>query len=138
MQHLPSPWDGRGHGPVLAGALFELSPEVVPVPPIVEQPVVEQPVLEARADVEGDFIKILRANLHAAGQHASMGHEGRNFRECQQAACRDAAMMVPPLEGVEVGATDAELDAVLDRVLAALKTNPPEPVPARMRIQGSL
>lgn len=66
-------------------------------------------------------VEVLRANLHAAARHVALGHEGPSFRECSRPACREAANLIPFLEEIEPGATDAELDAILDRVQAALE-----------------
>lgn len=70
-----------------------------------------------------DFFALLRSNLHAAALHAAMGHEGPRFRECPLPACLDAANLIPQLEEVEPGTTDAELGTILDQVLAELETS---------------
>jgi len=69
----------------------------------------------ARSDP--DFLRTVRENLHAASRHVELGHEARSFRECSRPMCRDARNMIPSLE-LEPGATDAELDAILERALA--------------------
>lgn len=95
-------------------------------PPVQAAPVaeVQPPADEIRLDRE--FIALLRANLQAASQHVALGHKARSFRECSRAACQDAAKLIPQLDEVEPGATDAELEAILDRVLAALEQTLPQ------------
>lgn len=70
-----------------------------------------------------DFFALLRSNLNAAALHAAMGHEGPRFRDCSCPPCLDAAQLVPELEGSEPGAADAELNTILDQVLAELETS---------------
>lgn len=70
-----------------------------------------------------DFFRLLRSNLDAAGLHAAMGHAGPRFRECDRPACLDAAQMIPRMEEIEPGATDAELGTMLKEVLAELESN---------------
>lgn|GEM_PF-2206246 len=62
------------------------------------------------------FFRTVRENLNAAAWHAEMGHEAPSFRECSRPMCRDARNLIPSL--VQPGATDAELHAIFDRVLA--------------------
>ncbi|HEY6552632.1 MAG TPA: hypothetical protein VI669_04715 [Vicinamibacteria bacterium] len=78
----------------------------------------ERPVAKA-----ADFFALLRSNLHAGALHAAMGHEGSRFRECPRPACLDAARLIPRLEEVEPGTTDAELGTILDQVKAELETS---------------
>ena len=70
-----------------------------------------------------DFFTLLQSNLNAAALHADMDHEGPRFRDCPRPACLDAVQMIPRLEGLESDATDAEMNRILDRVLAELETN---------------
>src|SRR5690349_21321294 len=70
-----------------------------------------------------DFFALLRSNHHAAALHAAMRHERPSFRECSRPACLDAGRMIPQLEGMEPGATDAELGTFLEQVLAELETS---------------
>ena len=63
---------------------------------------------------------ILRANLHAAAQHATQGHEAPTFRDCPRLVCRDAANLVPYPMTIESSATDAELDATFQRAMSAV------------------
>lgn len=77
------------------------------------------PEVAARRDVL--FLDTLRANLHAAAQHAALGHMGPSFRECSGPACKEAARMLPELDPAQGAATDAELDAILDKVLTSLE-----------------
>jgi len=70
-----------------------------------------------------DFFTLLQSNLNAAALHAAMGHEGPRFRDCPWSACLDAVQMIPRLEGLAVDATDAEMNSVLDHVMAELETN---------------
>lgn len=93
-----------------------------------------QPAAKVEVRVDREFFALLRANLHAASHHAAMGHEGASFRQCSRAACQDAAKLIPQLEDVDLGATDAEQDALLDRVLAALE----ESLPAAPRTRTML
>ncbi len=67
------------------------------------------------------FLTTLRANLHAAARHAALGHTGPSFRECPGPACREASKLIPELDPTQQAATDAELDAILDDVLASLE-----------------
>ena len=72
----------------------------------------------AKAAKAANFFALLWSNLHAAALHAAMGHEGSRFQECPRPACLDAAQLIPPMEEIEPGATDAELAAILDQALA--------------------
>lgn len=72
-------------------------------------------------ETENELVPILRENLHAASQHVAMGHDAASFRDCGHPACQDAANLIPELEVMEEGATDAELDRIFDRVQAALE-----------------
>ena len=74
--------------------------------------------------------RVLRANLHAAAQHAARGHEAPTFRDCSSLMCRDAANLVPHPVAVEPRATDAELDAIFQRaILAVFSLSRPPSVP---------
>lgn len=108
-------------GPLFADLSFGT---VEPVPQV-QAP---QPV-----EIDREFVALLRANLHAASQHVAMGHEGASFRSCSRPCCIDAARLIPQLEDLEAAATDAELDGILDRVLAALEESLPEAPAARPR-----
>ena len=108
------------------GPLFAY-PSFVAVVPEAE---VQAPPPAPPVEIDREFVALLRANLHAAAQHAALGHEGRSFRACARPSCIDAAKLIPQLEELEAAATDAELDEVLDRVLAALE----ESLPARPRV----
>ena len=61
--------------------------------------------------------KALQANLHAAAQHAALGHKAPTFRDCSRPMCRDAANLIGQPMASEPGATDAELDAIFQRLL---------------------
>ena len=122
MQQSLSPATLRVLGPLFADPSFHV---VVPEPEVQAPPPVE---------IDREFIALLRANLHAAAQHAAMGHEGPSFRGCTRPSCQDAARLIPQLEELEQAPTDAELDMVLDRVLAALEQSLPE---APRKIRGS-
>ena len=115
MQQSLSPATLRVLGPLFAAPSFDV---VVPEPEVQAPPPVE---------IDREFIALLRANLHAASQHTALGHEGPGFRACTRPCCMDAAKLIPQLEELELAATDAELDEVLDRVLAALEQSLPEP-----------
>jgi hypothetical protein len=108
--------------PLLETALIPLADDLDlgVVPMVVEIDLLPVAVdLDVEAGSDDDFVEIVRANLHAAAQHIALGHEGPSFRECSRASCRDAKNLIPALEETE-GATDAELEAVLDRVLESL------------------
>lgn len=70
-----------------------------------------------------DFFKVLRSNLDAGAMHAAMSHAGPRFRECPRPACLDAAQLIPAMEEIEPGATDAELRTMLAEVLAELESS---------------
>ena len=78
-------------------------------------------VPEVQAGHDPLFLATLRANLHAAARHATLGHTGTSFRDCPGPACREAAKLIPELDPLEDAATDAELDAILDDVLTSLE-----------------
>jgi hypothetical protein len=61
--------------------------------------------------------KALQANLHAAAQHAALGHEAPTFRDCPRPMCLDAANLIGQPMVSEPGATDAELDAIFERLM---------------------
>ena len=83
-----------------------------------------------------DFKEVVRANLHAAAQHAMMGHKAPSFRECPHAACQNASNMVPYPVVVEAGVTDADLDEIFQRVVpAALEKAASSPSPIRMEME---
>ena len=79
-----------------------------------------------------DFFTLLQSNLNAAALHAAMGHEGPRFRDCPRPACLDAVQVIPRLEGLELDATDAEMNTILDQVMAELETNLLQAAAARM------
>lgn len=70
-----------------------------------------------------EFFTILQSNLNAAALHAALSHEGPRFRDCPRSSCLDAVQMIPQLEGIGPDATDAEVNTVLDRVMAELEAN---------------
>jgi hypothetical protein len=79
-----------------------------------------------------DFKQIVRMNLHAAAQHAMLGHKAPTFRECPYPSCRNASNMVPYPVVVEAGVTDADLDEIFERVVpAALEKAASSPSPVR-------
>ena len=123
MQPIQTPMTRPVLGPMLVHAPLDLE-----LPPLKAVPVVEipPPVKEVENQLDRELISLLRANLHAASQHVALGHEGRSFRECSRASCQDAARLIPQLDEVEPSATDAELEAILDRVLAALQQSLPQ------------
>ncbi|HEV2852781.1 MAG TPA: hypothetical protein VHC97_08250 [Thermoanaerobaculia bacterium] len=97
-----------------SGSVVDLSPAAAPMTP---------PAAVAETVPGLDFQGILRSNLHAAAQHAALGHQAPTFRQCLHGSCRDASNLVPYLVAAELGVTDAELDAMLNRTPAA----PPVP-----------
>ena len=123
MQQALSPVTRRVLGSMLVNAPLDI--ELVPVPEV------QPPAAEVQLDRE--LIALLRANLHAAAQHAALGHQEASFRECSRPSCIDAARLIPQLDEIDPGATDAELDAVLDRVLAGLEESLPEVPRGRAR-----
>ena len=128
MQPTQTPVTRRVLGPMLAGVPLEPGFPPVQATPVAE---VQPPVKEVEIQLDREFIALLRANLHAASQHVALGHEGGSFRECSRAACQDAARLIPQLDEVEPSATDVELEAILDRVLAALEQRLPQRLAAR-------
>lgn len=122
MEQSLSPSTLRVLGPLFAGLSFGT---VEPVPEVQAPPPVE---------IDREFIALLRANLHAASQHVAMGHPGASFRGCPRPCCMDAAKLIPQLEELEAAASDAELDEILDRVLAALEMSLPEAPAPRTRL----
>ena len=66
-----------------------------------------------------DFKEVVRMNLHAAAQHAMLGHKAPSFRECPHTSCRNASNMVPYPVVWEAGVTDADLDEIFQRVVPA-------------------
>src|SRR5688572_31404435 len=76
--------------PVLIGGMQEETrvPAAPPAP-------VLAPVDPLEAPSGPDFKEIVRANLQAAAQHAALGHEGPNFRECSRPSCRNASNLIP-------------------------------------------
>lgn len=79
-----------------------------------------------------DFKEVVRANLHAAAQHAMLGHKAPSFRECSNLLCRNASNMVPYPVVLEAGVTDADLEEIFQRVVpAALEKVASSPAPAQ-------
>ena len=79
------------------------------------------------------FKEVVRANLHAAAQHAILGHKAPSFRECPHASCRNASNLVPYPVVVEAGVTDADLEEIFQRVIpAALEKAAASPGPIRI------
>ena len=79
------------------------------------------------------FKAVVRANLHAAAQHAILGHKAPSFRECPHASCRNASNLVPYPVVVEAGVTDADLEEIFQRVVpAALERAAASPGPIRI------
>lgn len=76
---------------------------------------------EVQTGSDSLFLETLRANLHAAARHAALGHKESSFRQCSAPACVEAANMLPDLATTHSAATDAELDAAFDKVLATLE-----------------
>lgn len=66
-----------------------------------------------------DFKQVVRMNLHAAAQHAMLGHRAPSFRECPNPRCRNASDMVPYPVMVKAGVTDADLDEIFQRIVPA-------------------
>ena len=84
-----------------------------------------------------EFKEVVRANLHAAAQHAMLGHKAPTFRECPHASCRNASNMVPYPVVWEAGVTDADLDEIFQRVVpAALEKAASSPSPIRVESEG--
>jgi hypothetical protein len=113
MQQSPSQLPRRIFGtlPVPAKRALELVPPMAQVAP--------EALVEAPSD--SAFLATFRANLQASVRHAVLGHTGSSFRECTGAACREAAIMIPEMESLEMMATDEELEAILNEVLTALE-----------------
>ena len=107
MQQILTPSALQFLGNRLSGSAFEVEPAPAVRP-------------EAKTGSDPLFLDTLRANLHAAAQHAALGHKGSSFRDCCGASCIEAANLIPELEPKQ-SATDAELDSVLDQVLLSLE-----------------
>lgn len=77
--------------PALAGSRQEdkFGPVAHPAPAQAETPV------SAETQPGPDFKEIVRANLQADSQHATLGHEGPSFRECSRPSCRNASNLIP-------------------------------------------
>jgi hypothetical protein len=73
----------------------------------------------AEAQAGPDFKATVRANIHAAAQHVMRGHKAASFRECSRPSCRNASNLIPYPVVVKAGATDAELEAIFQRVVTA-------------------
>jgi hypothetical protein len=105
----------------------ERGPAARPAPAPAEPPVKDEtpPSL--------NFKEVVRANLHAAAQHAMLGHKAPSFRECSHSSCRNASNLVPYPVVVEKGVTDADLDEIFQRVVpAALEKAASSPAPIQM------
>ena len=66
-----------------------------------------------------DFRAVVRANLRAAARHVMRSHRGPSFRQCSRPSCRNASDLIPYPVVVEAGVTDAELEALFQRVVTA-------------------
>jgi hypothetical protein len=119
IENRPSPMAPWFDDALISTSFAELDLELLPLAEVEPVAEIEPPAVDVEVSSDDDFVEIVRANLHAAAQHMALGHEGPSFRECSRASCRDAKNLIPSLEGME-GATDAELEAVLDRVLETL------------------
>ncbi len=83
-----------------------------------------------------DFKEVVRANLHAAAEHAMLGHKAPSFRECPHPSCRNASNMVPYPVVWQAGVTDADLEEIFQRVVpAALEKAASSPSPMRMEME---
>jgi hypothetical protein len=87
--------------------------------PVVRPAPAEPPPASAETRPGPDFKDVVRANLHAAAQHAMLGHKAPSFRECPHASCRNASNMVPFPVVLEASVTDADLDEIFQRVVPA-------------------
>lgn len=91
------------------------------------------PPVEAETQPGLNFKEVVRANLHAAAQHAILGHKARSFRECPHSSCRNASNLVPYPVVVERGVTDADLEEIFQRAVpAALEKAASNPAPFPM------
>ena len=101
----------------------ERNPAARPAPAPAEQPAKAEPL-------PVNFKEVVRANLHAAAQHAMLGHKAPSFRECKHVSCRNASNLVPYPVVVEAGVTDEDLDEIFQRVVpAALEKAASSPAP---------
>ncbi len=107
---------------LIASKLLE---EMTPTGPVRR---IESTLAGVEAQVDGDFVAILRENLRAASQHTALGHASPSFRDCPHPMCCDAANLISYLPGGEAGA-DADLDAVFEKVLSALDYGLFDPAP---------
>ena len=89
----------------------EPGPALRPVPAPAELP--------SEAQAGPDFKATVRANIHAAAQHVMRGHKAASFRECSRPSCRNASNLIPYPVVVEAGASDADLEAIFQRVVTA-------------------
>ena len=80
---------------------------------------VEPPPVSAETQPSLEFKAVVRANLHAAAQHVTLGHKGPSFRECSRPSCRNASNLIPYPVVVEPDVTEAELEAILQRLVSA-------------------
>jgi hypothetical protein len=107
----------------------EQSPAVRPTPVSTEP-------TGAETQSAPDFKTVVRANLRAAAQHILRGHTGRSFRECSRPACRNASNLIPYPVVVKPGVTDADLEAIFQRVvttaLEEMAADPAQPAPEWM------
>lgn len=107
----------------------ERKPVAQPVP----APVQAEPPVRTETRPAVDFTEVVRANLHAAAQHAILGHEGPSFRECSRPSCRNASNLIPYPVVVEASVTDADMMEIFQRIVpAALEEVASSPSPARM------
>lgn len=107
----------------------ERAPAALPAPAQAQAETVEP--AETRPAV--DFKEVVRANLHAAAQHAILGHEGPSFRECSRPSCRNASNLIPYPVTVEASVTEADMEEIFQRIVpAALEEVVSSPSPVRM------
>ena len=109
------------------------APAAHPAPAQAEPPV----SAETRSDL--DFKEVVRANLHAASQHAILGHESPNFRECSRPSCRNASNLIPYPVVLESGVTEADLQEIFQQIVPAVledTVSSPSPVRTAPEWQG--
>jgi hypothetical protein len=115
--------------PALIGSRQEEERE----PAVRRAPAPAEPQVRAMSRPGLAFKAVVRANLHAAAQHAILGHKAPSFRECPHASCRNASNLVPYPVVVEAGVTDADLEEIFQRVVpAALEKAAASPAPIRI------
>ena len=80
----------------------------------------EPPSSSAEVRPSLDFKAVVRANLRAAARHILRNHPGPSFRECLRPSCRNANDLIPYPAVVKPGVTEAELEAIFQRVVTAV------------------